>query len=132
MDNNLALLGIAKKAGLLAEGGELVSVAARDKKARVILSASDASDRSKRRAERLAAESGASRVELRFTKAELGAALGKGSPGMIAVNDAGLAAKLVSLLAPDGPAEPPDAKENTAEHSARRAAPTSGERGRAQ
>jgi ribosomal protein L7Ae-like RNA K-turn-binding protein len=97
MDNRL--LGIAKKAGLLEIGDESVSHAARIRKARVILSASDASDGSKRRAYGYAEQHGAVHLVLPSSKEELSAVIGRGSPGMLAILDAGIASKYVSLLA---------------------------------
>jgi ribosomal protein L7Ae-like RNA K-turn-binding protein len=107
MENNLAFLGIAKKAGLLAEGMELAAAAAKGGRCRTVLSAADASEPSKRRAKRLAAEAGVRHIALRYTKRELGAALGKGEPGVIAITDVGIAAKFASYLPPDSFTEPP-------------------------
>ncbi|MDR1589591.1 MAG: hypothetical protein LBS51_05300 [Oscillospiraceae bacterium] len=109
MDKNLAFLGIAKKAGLLAEGTELTVAAARSGKCSAILSASDASESSKRRAKRLAGEAGVRHAALRCTKRELGAALGRGETGVIAIMNAGIAAKFASYLPPDSVTEPPEA-----------------------
>jgi ribosomal protein L7Ae-like RNA K-turn-binding protein len=97
MDNRL--LGIAKKAGLLEIGDESVGHAARVRKAKVILSACDASDGSKRRARGYAEQNGAIHLVLPSTKEELSAVIGRGSPGMLAILDAGIASKYVSLLA---------------------------------
>jgi ribosomal protein L7Ae-like RNA K-turn-binding protein len=101
MDNRL--LGIAKKAGMLEIGDESVGHAAREKKARVILSASDASDRSIRQARAYAEASGAIHLILPSTKEELALIIGRGSPGMLAILDAGIAAKYVSMLAAADP-----------------------------
>lgn len=97
MDNRL--LGIAKKAGFLEIGDESVGQAARAFKAKVILSAADASDRSKRQAESYAEQSGAIHLVLPSTKEELGAIIGRGSPGMLTIMDVGIASKYVSMLA---------------------------------
>ncbi|MDR2357374.1 MAG: hypothetical protein LBD92_04750 [Oscillospiraceae bacterium] len=118
MENNLAFLGIAKKAGLLAEGAEPAAAAVRSGCCRAILSASDASEASQRRARRLAAEAGARHIALRYTKRELGAALGKGEPGVIAITDAGIAAKFASYLPPDSFTEPPETAGNTGARAA--------------
>ncbi|MDR1299427.1 MAG: hypothetical protein LBJ84_04175 [Oscillospiraceae bacterium] len=96
MDNNLAFLGIAKKAGFLAIGEEAVTEAARSRKCRAVISAADASEPSKRRARRLASESGARHAQLCCTKSELGAALGRGVTGIIAITDSGLADGFIS------------------------------------
>ena len=97
MDN--ALLGLAKKAGLLEIGGDSVEHAARLGKAWVILSARDASDGSKRRAGVYAERYRINHLVLPSTKEELGAIVGRGSPGTITILDAGIAAKYVSMLA---------------------------------
>jgi ribosomal protein L7Ae-like RNA K-turn-binding protein len=114
MDNSLLFLGLAKKAGRLAEGEELVTAAVRRRESRAILSACDASDPSKRRARRLADESGARHVALRYTKRELGVALGKGSPGILAITDAGFAegfvSRLTTMSSETGPDAPRDAR----------------------
>lgn len=101
MDNNL--LGIAKKAGLLEIGDESVGLAARTRKVKLIMSASDASDGSKRRALWYAQHNGTLHLTLPSTKEELGAVIGRGLPGMIALLDAGLANKYVSTLAQEDP-----------------------------
>lgn len=101
MDNKL--LGIAKKAGLLEIGDESVEHAARSRKAKAILSASDASESSTRRAKGYAEKSGAIHLTLPFTKEALAAVIGRGSPGMLAILDAGIAAKYVSMLAQEYP-----------------------------
>ena len=103
MDRNLQLLGIAKKAGLLAVGGDDVSASARTGKARLIISASDASEGSQRRA-RINAETGnALCVVVPYTKFELGSVTQRGSPGTLAVLDAGLAAGFMRGLAEADP-----------------------------
>ncbi len=100
---NESLLGIAKKAGLLEIGEESVTNAARAGKAVVILSASDASDGSKRRAKALGAQYKAPHLVIPSTKSDLGAVIGRGLPGMLAVLDAGIAASYVSKLAKSDP-----------------------------
>ncbi|SHI04452.1 Ribosomal protein L7Ae [Sporobacter termitidis DSM 10068] len=103
MDNRL--LGIAKKAGLLEIGDESVGHAARVRKAKVILSASDASDGSKRRARGYAEQYGAIHLVLPSSKEELSAIIGRGSPGMLAILDTGIASKYVALLAQEDNAQ---------------------------
>ena len=99
MDRNLQLLGIAKKAGLLAVGGDDVSAAARTGKARLIISASDASGGSLRRAQINAETGDALCVTVPYTKFELGSVTRRGSPGTVAFLDAGLAAGFMKGLA---------------------------------
>jgi len=98
MTKALSLLGICKKAGFLEIGEESVSAAARVKKARVVFSASDASDSSKRRARNYSELFGVPYAEFPATKAELALVVGRGAPGMLAVTDAGLAFGIVSRL----------------------------------
>ncbi len=97
MDNRM--LGMAKKAGMLEIGDESVGHVARENKVIVILSALDASDGSKRRARNYAETYGAIHLILPSTKEELSAIIGRGSPGMLAILDVGIAAKYVSMLA---------------------------------
>jgi len=102
MDNNqrnIQLLGIARKAGLLAVGGEAVSMAARAGKARLIISAADASEGSLRRAKHSSITSRTTHVCVPYTKFELGNVTGRGSPGTVAILDIGIAAGFVRKLA---------------------------------
>lgn len=99
MDNCLMLLGLSKKAGFLEVGDDCVSDAVELVKARCILSASDAADGSKRRAGFLAEEASVPHIVLPYTKAELGIAVGRGTPGMLAITDVGMAESFVSKLA---------------------------------
>ena len=111
MNHSLGLLGIAKKAGRLEIGDESVSSAARAKKARLILTASDASDGLKRRAGHYAAEGNTMHLTLPFDKYELGSEVGRGAPGMLAITDIGIAASFVGKLANDQPEVYGDASE---------------------
>ena len=92
MDRSLNLLGIARKAGLIAVGGDSSGTAARAGKAALIISASDASAASLRRAQINAGECGVTHIIVPYTKFELGNITGRGSPGTVAFLDAGLAA----------------------------------------
>jgi ribosomal protein L7Ae-like RNA K-turn-binding protein len=91
MNRNLAHLGMAKKAGLLAVGSEAAAVAARRGDAKLIITANDASEASKRRAKHNAEGNGIPHIAVPFTMFELGQAAGRGSPGTIAFLDKGLA-----------------------------------------
>lgn len=117
MDNRL--LGIAKKAGLLEIGDDSVGRAARSGKAKVILSASDASEGSKRRARDYAETYGSVHLILPSTKEELGIIVGRGSPGMLTILDAGIAAKYVSMLAALNPGQYSEAAGRLAEKAER-------------
>ncbi|MDR2420920.1 MAG: hypothetical protein LBD49_02290 [Oscillospiraceae bacterium] len=119
MNKALNLIGIAKKAGLLEIGGESVDAAARRGRARLILSAADASDASKRRARALAARRGAAYAELDVSKTELAAAIGRGLPGVLAVTDAGLAFGIASRLSERDPGAYSELAEGLREGAAR-------------
>ena len=99
MDRNLQLIGIAKKAGLLAIGGDAVNSAARSGKVWLVISASDASEGALRRSRYVTQSSHAAYVVAPYTKFELGNVTGRGSPGTIAILDAGLSAGFVKGLA---------------------------------
>ena len=102
MNNALGVLGLAKKAGLLEIGDESVNIASKRGKARLILSAADASDASKRHAQYYAESGGSPWVQLEFTKSELAEIIGRGAPGIVAVTDSGLAHSFLSKLAVSG------------------------------
>ena len=99
MHRNLQLLGIAKKAGLLAIGGEAVSVAAKSGRVEAILSAADTADGAKRRAQRDAEYCGAQYYVVPYSKFEIGNITGRGSPGTLAILDKGLAKGFIDGLA---------------------------------
>jgi len=102
-DRNLQILGLAKKAGLLAVGEEAAGAAARSGKTKLIISASDASERSYRNA-RINADAGfAMCIVVPYTKFELGSIVGRGSPGTIAFLDTGLAVRFLQGLAEKQP-----------------------------
>jgi len=90
---------MAKKAGLLAVGGEASANAARRGEAKLIITASDASEASIRRAKSNAEANGAKFITVPFTMFELGSTAGRGSPGTIAFLDKGLADGFIKRLA---------------------------------
>ena len=98
MNRSLAMLGMAKKAGKLAVGGEATATAARRGEARLIITASDASGSSVRRAKNNAEASGIKHIAVPFTMFELGTTAGRGSPGTIAFLDKGLADGFIKKL----------------------------------
>jgi ribosomal protein L7Ae-like RNA K-turn-binding protein len=97
-DNTLNLLGMAKKAGMLEIGSDSVVACARGGKARLIISASDASENSLRSAENCAAAAGAALITVPYTKDDIGAVVGRGSPGMLAITDIGMACAFAEKL----------------------------------
>jgi len=109
-NRNLQILGLAKKAGLLAIGGEAVATASRHGKAKLVITATDASEGSIRRARINAQTGGAEYVAVPYTKFELGSITGRGSPGTIAFLDAGIAATFTKRLAESEKAKECDSK----------------------
>jgi ribosomal protein L7Ae-like RNA K-turn-binding protein len=103
MDHNLQLLGLARKAALLAVGGEDTSKAARNGKAVLIITADDASAGSKRRARENARSFGIMYLEVPYTMFELGTVSGRGSPATLAFLEPGLAAGFLGGLAKKEP-----------------------------
>lgn len=104
VDNGLAgLLGIARKAGKLELGEESVSSAAKAHKARAILLAADAGERTRRHAENLVTGN-CPLLSVPLTKAQLGSAAGHGPCAILALTDVGLAnaaAKKLEGVAPE-------------------------------
>ena len=98
MDNCLGILGLAKKAGILEIGDDKVTDAAGLSKARLIMSASDASPNSVKKAEYLAEMGGSVYIVLPYTKEEIGTVTGRGMPGMLAMTDVGMAENFVKKL----------------------------------
>jgi len=90
---------MAKKAGLLAVGSEAAANAARRGEAKLIITASDASESSVRRAKSNAEANGTPFTKVPFTMFELGTTAGRGSPGTIAFLDKGLAEGFMKRLA---------------------------------
>jgi len=89
---------MAKKAGLLAIGSEAASAAARRGDAKLIITASDASEGSIRRAKNNAETNGIKYTAVPYTMYELGSITGRGSPGTIAFLDKGLADGFIKRL----------------------------------
>ncbi len=98
MSRALNYLGLARASGNLAIGEESAGGLVRAGKARLLLLASDASDGTKRRASNCLIGFHAPLLELPFTKAELGHAVGRGTCAVAAVRDLGLAKSLAAAL----------------------------------
>lgn len=103
MAKAVSLLGIAKKAGRLEIGERSVETAARAKRARVILTASDAAEKTGRHAEELSRNANTLHLALPYTKDEIGRELGRDAVAVVAVSDMGIAAALVKRLAAECP-----------------------------
>ena len=111
IDNNLQILGLARKAGLLAVGSEDTSAYARAGKVRLVISAHDAGEGALRRARNSAEVSCALHIMAPYTSFELGNVSGRGSPGTVAILDNGLAARFLRGLAQTNPERYNDAAE---------------------
>ena len=101
-DKNLQIIGLAKKAGLLAIGCEAAEIAAHKGKTKLVISASDASERAFRNARINADACGAICLTVPYTKFELGCITGRGSPATVAFLDTGLAVAFLKGLAETG------------------------------
>ena len=102
MDKLLQMMGLARRANLLLAGEEVVADAIAAHKARLVLLAADASERTGKKTRQMAGEKLPVLV-LPVDKDALGAALGKGSCAVAAVLDGGFAAKLAQMLAQGNP-----------------------------
>lgn len=87
--NILSLLGLSLRGGRLAVGEEPVEAVARARDARVLLLAADAAEGTRRRCEHFAQAGDCLWLQLPFTKAELGRALGRTAVAITAVTDVG-------------------------------------------
>ena len=94
----LNLLGMAKKAGLLAIGSESVKMSVREGKVKLIALASDTSEGSARQLRYSAENYGTICVDTPYTKFEFGNVTGRGSPGTVGFLDLGLAAEFMKKL----------------------------------
>ena len=131
MDRNLQILGLAKKAGLLAVGLQDTVCAARAGKARLIVSTSDASDSALRRARNSAESNRVLHIVLPYSSFELGNISGRGSPGTAAILDTGLAARFLRGLAetePDRYKEPAELLQKACAHAKKKKHTPSGKR----
>ena len=98
MDKALNYLALARKGGMAELGEEPVGAISRTGKAYVILVASDASDHTWRRAKSFAAGTEQQCIRVKFTKDELGFAIGRTSLAIAAITDVSLALAMVNAL----------------------------------
>lgn len=103
-DPVLRMLGLARRAGKLAYGDELVREACFDHKTRCVFIAGDAGANAAKKAAFYADKANVSCVTLPHGKLELGSAIGKAGCAMCAVADIGMAAAAVNKLAEQDPA----------------------------
>lgn len=99
MTSNLSIIGLARKAGMLAMGEEPCGNACRMFKAAAVFTASDAAENSVRRAAGFAQLGDVPHIKLSATKEELGASCGRSSLAMFAITDAGFALTIAKRLA---------------------------------
>ena len=131
MDNTLRMIGLAMKAGRLEAGEEPAGQCCREKRCRLLLTASDAAEGTLRRAEHFAAEGACLLAGLPFSKEELGGAIGRASCAVAAMTDLGMAQAVVQKLAAADPERYRETAEKLrvkAERAARRRERTAGER----
>lgn len=102
----LSTLGLCMRAGRLAFGLDTVRAAAREGRARLVLTAADLSPKTLKETEFLAQKAGLPHVPLPLTMAQMKNAMGK-KTGVIAITDDGLARRLQALLADSPPAADP-------------------------
>lgn len=102
-DPCLGMLGLARRAGKLAYGDELVRQLCADHKARCVLVAADAGESTAKKAALYAARANVPCITLPHGKDELGAAIGKNGCAVCAVSDIGMAAAAISKLAAQHP-----------------------------
>lgn len=98
-DPFLGMLGLARRAGKLAFGDELVRESCTDKKARCVFVAADAGMSTAKKAAFYAESANVPLVTLPHSKDALGAAIGKNGCAVCAVTDIGLAAAALQKLA---------------------------------
>ena len=103
-DPVLRMLGLARRAGKLAFGDELVREACFDHKTRCVFIAGDAGANAAKKAAFYADKANVPCVTLPHGKLELGSAIGKAGCAMCAVADIGMAAAAVNKLAEQDPA----------------------------
>ena len=98
MDKSLNYLALARKGGRVELGEEPVGAAARAGKAYLVVVASDASDHSWRRANSYVTGTDQKCIRLKYTKDELGRAIGRTSLAMAAFTDVSLALAFVKAM----------------------------------
>ena len=98
-DPFLGMLGLARRAGKLAFGDELVREMCLDKKARAVFTAVDAGASTAKKAAFYAQSANAPLISLPYGKDELGMAIGKNGCAVCAVSDIGIAAAALQKLA---------------------------------
>ena len=98
MDKALNYLALARKAGLAELGEEPVGDITRAGKGYLVMVASDASDHTWRRAKSYVAGTEQQCIRMKYTKEELGFAVGRTSLAIAAITDVAMALALVNAL----------------------------------
>lgn len=102
-DPCLGMLGLARRAGKLAFGDELVRQLCAEHKARCVLIAADAGESTAKKAALYAARVSIPCITLPHDKETLGAAIGKNGCAVCALSDIGMAAAAIGKLAMQHP-----------------------------
>lgn len=102
-DPCLGMLGLARRAGKLAFGDELVRQLCAEHKARCVLIAADAGESTAKKAALYAARVSIPCITLPHDKETLGAAIGKNGCAVCALSDIGMAAAAIGKLAAQHP-----------------------------
>lgn len=98
-DPLLSLFGMARRCGKIAQGFEASVTAVTRGTARAFFLAPDAAERTRRNVRRIAEENNVQVYELAANMQELGACIGCGATGVVALNDAGFEKKACALAA---------------------------------
>ncbi len=97
MNNKLLpFLGIAKRAGRLSLGFDMAAEAMLKGKSKLLLLSNDLSQRTQKSIQRTAQQTGTRTIVLDIPMEQLGGSVGK-LTGIVSVNDAGFAKKLITL-----------------------------------
>lgn len=96
--NYLGLLGLSRRAGKLQSGSEASREAISGGEAKLVIIASDASERTRENFEFFAEEAGVSVITVAQSAEELGNAIGKRPCAVIAICDVGFSAAIVKKL----------------------------------
>ena len=96
-DSLLSLFGLARRCGKIAQGFDAATAAVSRRKARAFFLTPDAAERTRRNVRRIAEENGAQVFELAVAMQELGACMGCGPTGVVALMDAGFEKKACTL-----------------------------------
>jgi len=102
-DRLLSLLGLSKKAGKLELGLETVTAAIKGGKTELVLCACDTGKSSRRSIQYEAGTAGVPFAVLPYSKTQLGAILGRGSPGILAITESGFAKNICRILLSEYP-----------------------------